>query len=419
MQDIVEKLLNLPDTKIINTEIISGEVLITVVSINDDIPCRKCGKPTASKGVGQEVKLRHLPILGQPCYILIKPKRGYCKSCENTPTTNQRLSWYDYKSRYTKAYESHVLFSLINSTIIDVSTKENLGYDAVEGIVNRRVENKVNWKQFKTLGLVGIDEIALKKGYRDYVTIITSRVEGKNKVLAVIKGREKADIKRFLEGIPRRLHRTIAGFCCDMHDGYVYAVKEVFKEKIPVIVDRFHVAKLYRKSLVNLRKSELNRLRKELNINEYQSLKQAIGILKMNKEFLTDEERKTLQPLFKYSPALKAAYHLCCKLTGIYNSLIGIRKATKKIDEWIALVEDSGLRCFNSFINTLKKYKTQIVRYFKGRFTSGFVEGLNNKIKVIKRRCYGILNENTLFQRLFLDLSGYDLALTQQGFCAI
>lgn len=419
MQNIVENLLNLSDTKIVNTEIISGEVLITVVSTIDDIPCRQCGKPTVSKGVGQEVKLRHLPILGQPCYILIKPKRGYCKNCEDNPTTNQRLSWYDYKSRYTKDYEHHILFSLINSTITDVSIKENIGYGAVEGIVERRIENKVNWNQFKALGLVGIDEIALKKRYRDYVTIITSRLDGKNKVLAVIKGRDKADIKRFLEGVPKRLHRTIAGFCCDMHDGYVYAVKEVFKEKIPVIVDRFHVAKLYRKSLIALRKSELKRLKKELKSEIYQSLKQAISILKVNKEFLSNEERKVLEKLFKYSPALKTAYRLCCKLTGIYNSRIGIRKATKKIDEWIALVEASGLNCFNTFIATLRKYKTQIVRYFKGRFTSGFVEGLNNKIKVIKRRCYGILNENTLFQRLFLDLSGYDLALAQQGLLAI
>jgi transposase len=139
----------------------------------------------------------------------------------------------------------------------------------------------------------------------------------------------------------------------------------------------------------------------------------------MNKEFLSNEERKILEPLLKYSPALKAAYRLCCKLTGIYNSRIGIRKATKKIDEWIALVEASGLNCFNTFIATLKKYKTPIVRYFKGRFTSGFVEGINNKVKVIKRRCYGLLNENTLFQRLFLDLSGYDLALAQQGLLAI
>ncbi len=92
------------------------------------------------KGWGQEVKLRYLPILGKPCYLLIQPKRGICELCEDNPTSNQRLEWYDYKSRYTKAYENHILFVLVNSTISDVSLKENLGYDAIDGILERKVK---------------------------------------------------------------------------------------------------------------------------------------------------------------------------------------------------------------------------------------------------------------------------------------
>ena len=53
----------------------------------------------------------------------------------------------------------------------------------------------------------------------------------------------------------------------------------------------------------------------------------------------------------------------------------------------------------------------EISNYFVKRETSGFVEGLNNKIKVIKRRCYGILNEEHLFQRISLDLGGYNTFL--------
>ena len=60
-----------------------------------------------------------------------------------------------------------------------------------------------------------------------------------------------------------------------------------------------------------------------------------------------------------------------------------------------------------AFIITLKKHKKYISNYFKNRSNSGFVEGLNNKIKVIKRRCYGIFKTETLFQRLHLDLVGF------------
>ena len=58
---------------------------------------------------------------------------------------------------------------------------------------------------------------------------------------------------------------------------------------------------------------------------------------------------------------------------------------------------------------TVKKWKNEITNYFVNRYTSAFVEGLNNKIKVLKRRCYGIYDLKHFFQRLFLNLSGYEL----------
>jgi transposase len=74
---------------------------------------------------------------------------------------------------------------------------------------------------------------------------------------------------------------------------------------------------------------------------------------------------------------------------------------------WITSVQKSDLTCFNKFIGTPKKYKPYIANYFKKRRNSGFVEGLNNKIKVAKRRCYGFFKNESLFQRLYLDLKGY------------
>jgi len=193
-----------------------------------------------------------------------------------------------------------------------------------------------------------------------------------------------------------------------MCDAYIGAAKSVFDPKVAIIVDRFHVAKLYRRSLVQLRKKELVRLRKKLIPEQYKALALAIAIMVKSKSYATTEERKILRKLFYHSPILKVAFDLCCKLTHIYNSHTGIRAATRKINGWISKVESSGLSCFKTFVKALNKYKVEITAYFKGRHNSGFVEGFNNKIKVIKRRCYGIFDVKTLFKRLFLDLSGYD-----------
>jgi transposase len=391
-----------------------GEFLIYTKSTDKDVNCHRCGKKTKPYGSGRELTIKHLPILGEATHIIIKPPRGICPHCDKNPTTSKRYDWHDEKGRYTKAYEKHVMLSLVNSTISDVSVKEVLSYHIIQSIIDRNIESKTNWNKIKKITLLGIDEISLKKGYQDFVTIITSRNDEKTQILGVIKGKEKAAVKGFLAKIPVRLKKTVVGVCCDMCDAYCNAAAEVFGKDIPIIVDRFHVARLYRKSLVALRKKELVRLRKELSEEQYQSLKSAIAILRRNKEFVTSEEKKTLKRLFKYSPTLKVAHKLCCKLTGIYNSKIGIRSANKKINAWIQLVEESGLTCFNNFVKTLKKWKAQIINYFRRRETSGFVEGFNNKVKVLKRRCYGIFDIKHLFQRLFLDTAGYDLFLKKQ-----
>jgi transposase len=109
-----------------------------------------------------------------------------------------------------------------------------------------------------------------------------------------------------------------------------------------------------------------------------------------------------------HSPILKEAHNYALKLTHIFNTHSTRKSAMAKINRWIKTVEKSNIKIFNSFVKTLNEYKPYIGNYFKARKNSGFVEGLNNKIKVLKRRCYGLVNTGSLFQRLFLDLQGYE-----------
>ena len=111
--------------------------------------------------------------------------------------------------------------------------------------------------------------------------------------------------------------------------------------------------------------------------------------------------------LYKYSPLLKEAHSLAIKLTHIFNTHHDRKAAQAKLDRWVVKVQKSNVKCFDTFAKTLNKYRSCIVSYFKNRETSGFVEGINNKIKLIKRKCYGFFKIETLFRRLTLDLSGY------------
>jgi transposase len=203
--------------------------------------------------------------------------------------------------------------------------------------------------------------------------------------------------------------RTIKAVCSDMYKGYINAAKEVFRKGIRVVVDRFHMAKLYRKSLDELRKNELRCLKKTLPAQKYKILKGAMWILRKNKQALSEDESEVLECLFKHSSDLEVAYQLCNELTEIFEQDIVKSRAKRKIKSWITRVKKSRLRCFNTFLSTLDARTEGITNYFHNRHTSGFVEGLNNKIKVLNRRCYGICNIQHLFQRIYLDLEGYRL----------
>jgi transposase len=411
MPPMISLPLDIPDVRVLDVKMNkAGDYIITVESTLKSAKCRICGrKITKFHGHDKWITLRHLTILGKRVYIRLRPKRYLCPYCSDKPTSTQQLSWYKPKSPHTKAYEEHVLFQLVNSTIQDVGLKERLGYDAVEGIVDRYIDHQVNWNRFQRLDVLGLDEIALKKGHRDYVVIVSARLaNGRVVLLAVLPDREKETVKKFLISIPERLRRTIHTVCTDMYKGYINAVKEELGEAI-VVVDRYHVATKYRDCADALRKEELNRLKNELPQEAYEPLKGAMWPFRKKQTELTPEEAELLERLFAYSPDLKLAYTLREELTAIFEQDLTKAEATTAIKAWRKKVEDSGLTCFDSFLTTLDNYLDEITNYFLSRHSSGFVEGLNNKIKVLKRRCYGLLNLDHFFQRLFLDLEGYRL----------
>ena len=410
MKNTLEIPLDLPEVNVERAELTeAGDFLITVSSSRAGTRCHRCGREiTKPYGHDREITLRHLPILGRKTLIRLRPKRYQCQDCRGKPTTTQTLSWYDARSPHTKAYEAQVLLSLVNSTVQDVSRKEGLGYDAVMGIIDRQVASTVDWSTLTSLEIVGVDEIALRKGHRDFVTLITARVAGATHLLAVLDGREKATVKAFFERIPEHLVATIEAVCCDLYEGFINAAKEVFGTRVKVVADRFHVAKLYRKGLDRLRKQEMKRLKRSLPKETYQQFSGVMWLLRKDIEQLTEPEQRCLQRLAEYTPALVTAYLCSLVLTRIFDTAASAGEAQLALRAWQQVVQAQQLTCFDDFFGTLERHWEEITNYFIDRHTSGFVEGLNNKIKVIKRRCYGLLNLSHLFQRIQLDLIGYE-----------
>lgn len=401
--------LDIPDLRVLQTDLTQAdEFILTVESTVTSASCRRCGRTIIEQhGQDRPRLLRHLPILGRPVYLRIRPKRFRCPYCDDHPTTTQQLDWYDPNALHTKAYERHLIVQLVNSTLTDVVAKEDVSYDALLGILDRWIDTTVDWSALEPFTVLGIDEIALKKGHRDFVAVLTAKTASERlHVLAILPDRLKTTVAAWLQAIPQEHRRRIHTVCTDMWDGYVSAVQDILPAAT-IVIDRFHVARHYRDGVDQLRKQELRRLRATLPDEQQDDLKHILWPSRKRPAALDEEEQARLERFLVHSPALQQAITLREELTRIFDTARSKADGLRRIRFWRQRVVKSGLTCFERFLSLLDTWLDLIANYFIDHQTSAFVEGLNNKLKVLKRRCYGLCNVGRLFQRLTLDLDGY------------
>jgi transposase len=299
MDNLIQVPLNMPDVRILSTQRTEqGHWLIRVESTLEGAQCRRCGREIRDlHGLDAVVRLRHLPLFDVPVFIEIRPKRYRCPFCSGNPTTTQRCAWYEPRSPNTKAYEQWALRMLINATVTDAARKLGVSEETIDGILDRWIERAVDWDAWERLDVIGLDEIALKRGHRDFVVLVTVPLAGGGvEIVAVLADRKKETVAAFLRAIPERLRRTIERACTDMYEGFVRAIEA----EVPwaeIVIDRFHVAQAYRDCADTVRKKELKRLKSALPQAEYAKITGAMWPFRKRPGDLEPQERElALQP---------------------------------------------------------------------------------------------------------------------------
>ena len=400
--------LDLPDVRVLASRVWEdGPLLIEVESTLRAAQCHRCGREIDRfHGLDRPIGLRHWSVFGREVVIEIRPKRYRCPYCDGGPTTTQRCAWYEPNRPHTIAFEQEALKRLVHGTVADVSRQLDLGVKAVEGIVDHHVAPVVDWSAFAALETLGIDEVALLKGHGDYVAVVWARdAAGHTHVLAVLPDRLQATVQAFLETIPDRLKATVQRVCIDMWEGYAGAVAAALPQA-QMVVDRFHVAVHYRNAVDELRKEECRRLNAERSPEQAVPTAELRPLLRREWRSLNPDQQGQVVELFEQTPALASAYVLRTLLTAIFDRTLDRATAQSRLQLWVEQVKVSGLSCFDKFLNTLHNWQDGILNYFEGGHTSGFVEGLNNKLKRLQRRCLGGDDPVEPFRRLGLDIEG-------------
>lgn len=374
----LDRLLGLPNVTVESCQEKEDYVCLNLMLLNEGINCPHCQYYTEHIHQNRPTLIRDLPLCGRKVYLKVPRRQFRCSQCGKSAT--EPLEFLPPYRRHTKRYEEYIYQRVTATNIEQVGREEQLKYDEVKGMFDFLSSQylKKNWQPAYR---ISIDEISNHKGHQDFQTVVSDIDRGK--LLEVINGHTQAQITAVLESQPSQTREQIAEVSVDMWGGFPRIIAEVFPNA-RIVFDRFHVMKA-----VN---DELNHWRIQLGITSRRSR----YLLLKNAENLTQEEQAQLEQVLAQSPCLRIAHELKEELHLIYETSSTFSQGKNKIGKWLR----SARLFYHSASQRIQKHLEGICNYFINQTTSGTMEGINNKIKLIKRQAYGFSNFEHMRSRL-------------------
>jgi transposase len=344
--------------------------------------CSGCHRPAAGYDHLPERRFEFIPFWGILVFFLYRMRRVDCRNCGQVV---EEVPWSDGKHQSTKA---HMLF--LARWARKLSWKEtaesfHTSWDRVCGAVEYVVAWGLEHRTLESIRAIGVDEIQYAKGHK-YLTLVYQIDAGFTRLLWVGKERTIASFEGFFTVIGKQLAAQIEFVCSDMWQNYL----DVIRDKCPQalhILDRFHIVAHMNKALDEIRAGEARKLVQEGNAP---LLKKTRWCVLKRKENLTAKQQHRLRDLLRYNLQTVRAYLLKEDFQQFwkYNSPYW---AGMFLDFWCSQTMRSRIEPMKTVARMLRRHRPLLMNYFKARkqFSSGVVEGLNNKAKVTMRRSYG------------------------------
>ena len=223
--------------------------------------------------------------------------------------------------------------------------------------------------------------------------------------LAVLPDRLKATVVAGRACIPAALRAQMTTVCTDMGEGYRTAVEDALPAAV-IVIDRFHGVRHSRDAVDQLRTQDVQHRTQALPQATADDLKHPLWPFRKRSTDVDAAEQVRLDALPTYRPALRQAAPLREEVTTSFATARAKAAGLRRIRSWCQRGEQRGLAWFDAVLKLLDTWRDGSTKYFIDHQTRGFVEGVNNKRKVRKQRCYGMRNVGRLFQRLTLDREG-------------
>lgn len=354
--------------------------------------CSGCGEVVEQIHDYENRCIRDLPILEADSYLFVRRRRVACARCG--PRV-EALNWVEPYGRITNRLAISVARLCKVLPIKHVAEQYALGWETVKNIDKAWLTQQLGPVDFEGVEQLVMDEFAIQKGHR-YATVVADAQT--KRVLWVGRGRSRQEIRPFFELLGKERGKRIRAVAIDMNTAYEVEISE-HCPNAQIVYDLFHVVAKYGREVIDrVRVDEANRLREDKPARKV--VKGSRWLLLRNRENIDrPEDQIRLDELLEANKALATVYVLKDDLKRLW----GYRQqaaARKFWNQWYQRAIDSGIKALISFADKLKGYLHGILAHCRWRLHTSLIEGINNKIKVIKRMAYGFRDDEYFFLKI-------------------
>jgi len=357
----------------------------------DSLCCGECGQ--AAQGVHEQVlrRIRDLPMLGRTVWLQVELRRVCCGQCG---TRMQQVTWLDRHARLTRRLAEAVARWCSKLPIKHVAEMFSLHWTTVREIDRRRLQAFVAALPPAQPRRLVMDEFALYKGHR-YASVVLDA--DTRRVLWIGEGRSRAAVRPFFESLGRQGCARIQAVAMDMNTAFDLEVRQHCPQA-RIVYDLFHVVAKYGREVISrVRVDAANQLRHDKPARRV--VKQSHWLLLRNRAGLQAGERIRLDEVLQANQPLLTVYLMAEQLKSLWNASCPWqwRRLWK---EWLGQASDSQIPALKLFAARLRPYWRGILSRVRWPMHTGQLEGINNKIKLIKRQAFGYRDADYFFLKI-------------------
>lgn len=353
--------------------------------------CDSCGRTVNRVHETITRKVRDLPILDAQTWLLVPRRRLLCSYCG---PSLERLPWLDRYARVTRRLAESVARLCRVLTVKHVADFFGLSWDQVKEIDKRALREQVGTVDLSSVEVIGMDEFALHKGHR-YATVVVEPY--RKEVLWIGQGRSRESIRPFFELLGEAGCRRLKAVVMDMNASYEQEVRR-HSPKAAIVYDLFHVvAKFGREVIDRVRVDEANRLRHDKKARKV--VKTSRWLLLRNRQNVKEGDMLRLQELLEANRNLMTVYVLKEDIKQLWR-FDCVEEAALFWEQWYRRAIESGIKPLMLFARRLEGYLHGILNHCDWPLHTGLLEGINNRIKVIKRMAYGFRDHEYFFLKI-------------------